>query len=73
MTTTTMNSALRAKLGTLVVGLTDQQINTRLTWGRKVHGDMHGMRLELNGETRYYSGPFWSTQADGQACITRFG
>lgn len=44
MTTTTMNSALRAKLGTLVVGLTDQQINTRLTWGRKVHGDMHGMR-----------------------------
>ena len=71
--TTTMNAALRAKLGTLVQGLSDDQINTRLTWGRKVHGDVHGMRLEFNGETRYYSGPFFSVQAEGQACITRFG
>ena len=67
MNTTTMNDALRAEL--LRLGWKPE----RVTWGRRVSGNVHGVTLERNGEHRHYAGPFVSVRRDGQTAIVRWG
>lgn len=65
--TETMNETLRAEL--VRRGWNPQ----RVTWGRRVRGDMHGVTLERNGVERYYNGPFVPVHGDGQTAIVRWG
>ena len=67
MTTTTMNDALRAELARL--GWKPE----RVTWGRRVSGDMHGAILERDGVETYCAGPFVPVHRDGQTAIVRWG
>lgn len=64
--TTTMNDALRAELVRL--GWKPE----RVTWGRRVSGDMHGVTLERDGVERHYLGPFVPVHRDGQTAIVRW-
>ena len=66
-TTTTMNDALRAEL--LRLGWKPD----RVTWGRRVSGDVHGVTLERDGMERHYFGPFVPVHRDGQTAIVRWG
>jgi hypothetical protein len=45
----------------------------RVTWGRRVSGDMHGVTLERNGQERHYPGPFVPVHAGDQTAIVRWG
>ena len=65
--TETMNETLRAELVRL--GWNPQ----RVTWGRRVSGDVHGVTLERDGVTRHYTGPFVPVHGDGQTAIVRWG
>ena len=65
--TTTMSPALRAELQRL--GWKPE----RVTWGRRVSGDVHGITLERDGVERYHAGPFVPVHADGQTAIVRWG
>jgi hypothetical protein len=67
MNTTTMNNALRAEL--LRLGWKPE----RVTWGRRVSGNVHGVTLERDGVERHYTGPFVSVRRDGQTAIVRWG
>ena len=62
-----MNDALRAEL--LRLGWKPD----RVTWGRRVSGDVHGVTLERDGLVRYYPGPFVALERDGQKAIVRWG
>ena len=67
MTTSTMSDTLRAEL--LRLGWKPE----RVTWGRRVSGDVHGVTLERDGLVRYYPGPFVALERDGQKAIVRWG
>jgi hypothetical protein len=45
----------------------------RVTWGRRVSGDVHGVTLERDGVKLYYAGPFVPIHRDGQTAIVRWG
>ena len=67
MITTTMNDALRAELVRL------NWKPERVTWGRRVAGNVHGVTLERDGVERHYAGPFVPVHRDGQTAIVRWG
>ena len=67
MNTTTMNDVLRAELARL--GWKPE----RVTWGRRVSGDVRGVTLERDGEHGYYARPFVPVHRDGQTAIVRWG
>jgi hypothetical protein len=68
MNTTKMNESLRVELVRL--GWKPDNV----TWGRRVHGDVHGVTIERDGVERYYAGPFWAIKhRSGQMAIVRWG
>lgn len=66
-TTTTMDDALRDALR--ILGWKPE----RVTWGRRVSGDMHGAILERDGVETYYAGPFVPVRMGDQMAIVRWG
>lgn len=67
ITTTTMSLALRERL--IQLGWKPE----RVTWGRRVHGDMNGITLEKEGVETYHPGPFSAVRAGDQSAIVRWG
>jgi hypothetical protein len=45
----------------------------RVTWGRRVSGDMHGAVIERDGTEKYHAGPFTAVRAGDQMAIVRWG
>lgn len=65
--TTEMSPALREALR--ILGWKPEKV----TWGRRVSGDAHGVTLERDGMERHYLGPFVPVHRDGQTAIVRWG
>jgi len=65
--TTEMSPALRDALR--ILGWKPE----RVTWGRRVSGDMHGAILERDGVETYYAGPFVPVRIGDQMAIVRWG
>jgi hypothetical protein len=67
MQTNEMSLALRERL--VQLGWNPE----RVTWGRRVNGDMHGVTLERNGVEKYHPGPFSAVRVGDQSAIVRWG
>lgn len=64
-----MNPELRAELQRLGWG---DKPESRVVWGRRVSGDMHGAEVERDGVVRYHAGPFSAIRRGDQIAIVRF-
>lgn len=66
MQTNEMSLALRERL--VQLGWKPE----RVTWGRRVNGDMHGVTLERNGVETYHPGPLTTVKVGNQSAIVRW-